>query len=216
MQPEQQWVWVCGVDPGGCWVSPEQLTHGVLDELLRVTAAQSLGGILIDRRDVITLGCTDDGTEGGWWTEDGRCLLFFPAQAFGATYRKEREREKGAALGTNSNNFQNMATVFISCFLSMLFNIKHMCCITTKVQNEKPLHLFTQLPFPGVRFGVATSPVALQRAGAVPNMDFLLFPRSFPLPEPAGDSVDRPVSHKHTRDKEDRSIMLFKLHKSLA
>lgn len=38
-----------------------------------------------------------------------------------------------------------------------------------------------------------TSPVVLQREGAVPNMDFLLFPRSFPLPEPAGDGVDRPV-----------------------
>lgn len=79
------------------------------------------------------------------------------------------------------------------------------------------LHLFTHthtLPFPGVRLGVVTSPVALQRAGAVPNMDFLLFPRSFPLPEPAGDSVDRPVSHKHTGDKEERSILLLKLNKS--
>lgn len=84
------------------------------------------------------------------------------------------------------------------------------------VQSKKSLHLFThpQLPFPGVRLGVVTSPVALQRAGAVPNMDFLLFPRSFPLPEPAGDNVDRPVSHKHTRDKEERSILLLKLNKS--
>lgn len=62
--------------------------------------------------------------------------------------------------------------------------------------SDKPTTVNTPrpgVPFPGVRFWVVTSPVALQRAGAVPNMDFLLFPRSFPLPEPAGDSVDRPV-----------------------
>lgn len=84
------------------------------------------------------------------------------------------------------------------------------------VQSKKRLHLFThpQLPFPGVRLGVVASPVALQRAGAVPNMDFLLFPRSFPLLEPAGDSVDRPVSHKRTRDKDERSILLLKLNTS--
>lgn len=92
MQPEQQGVWVCGVDSGGCWVSPEQLTRSVLDQLLRVTPAQSLGGILIDGGDVIALGCTDDGAERGGWTEDRRHLLFLPAQALGATYRKERER----------------------------------------------------------------------------------------------------------------------------
>ena len=59
------------------------------------------------------------------------------------------------------------------------------------------------LPFPGVRTWVVTSPVVLQRAGAVPNMDFLLFPRSFPLPEPAGDSVERPW-FPHTTSKQKR------------
>lgn len=87
MQPEQQRVWVRGVDPGGCWVSPEQLTRGVLDQFLRVTPAQPLGGVLIDGGDVITLGCPDNGAEGGGWTEDRRRLLLFPAQALGATYR---------------------------------------------------------------------------------------------------------------------------------
>lgn len=87
MEPEQQRVWVCGVDPGGCWVSPEQLTRSVLDQFLRVTPAQSLGGILIDGGDVITFGCTDNGAERGGWTEDRRCLLLFPAQALSATYR---------------------------------------------------------------------------------------------------------------------------------
>lgn len=85
VQPEQQRVWVSGVDPGGCWVSPEQLTHRVLNQLLRVTAAQAFGGILIDGGDVVTLGRADDGTEGGGWREDGRCLLFFPAQSLSAT-----------------------------------------------------------------------------------------------------------------------------------
>lgn len=61
------------------------------------------------------------------------------------------------------------------------------------------------VPFPGVRLWVVTSPVALQRAGAVPNMDFLLFPRSFPLPEPAGDSVDRPV-FPHTRGRQKKVV----------
>ncbi|TNN46362.1 hypothetical protein EYF80_043450 [Liparis tanakae] len=48
------------------------------------------------------------------------------------------------------------------------------------------------VPFKGVRLWVTTSPVELQRAGAVPKMDFLLFPRSFALPEPAGDSISGP------------------------
>lgn len=92
VQPEQHGVGVCGVDPGGCWVGPQQLTRGVLDQLLRVTPAQPLGGILIDGGDVITLGCADDGAEGGGWVEDGR-RLFLPAQALGTTYRKEREKK---------------------------------------------------------------------------------------------------------------------------
>lgn len=85
VQPEQQRVWVSGVDPGGCWVSPEQLTHCVLNQLLRVTAAQAFGGILVDGGDVVTLGCADDGTEGGGWRGDGRRLLFLPAQSLSAT-----------------------------------------------------------------------------------------------------------------------------------
>lgn len=62
------------------------------------------------------------------------------------------------------------------------------------------------LPFPGVRFWVVTSPVVPQREGAVPNMDFLLFPRSFPRPEPAGDSVDRP-EFPHIRRTQRRAVI---------
>lgn len=116
MQPKQQGVWVCGVDSGGCWVSPEQLARRVLDQFLRVTPAQSLGSILIDRGDVIALGCTDDGAERGGWTRDGRRLLFLPAQALSATYKKERERQKAAAVSKHSSNTMKILkvlTVFI-------------------------------------------------------------------------------------------------------
>lgn len=61
------------------------------------------------------------------------------------------------------------------------------------------------VPFPAVRVRVVTSPVVVQRAGAVPNMDFLLFPLSFPLLEPAGDSVDRP-GFPHKRDRQQRVV----------
>lgn len=61
MQPEEQRVGVGGVDPGGCWVSPQQLAHRVLNQLLRVTTAQSLGSVLVDGGDVVALGRADDG-----------------------------------------------------------------------------------------------------------------------------------------------------------
>lgn len=79
VQPEKQRVGVCRVDPGGCWVRPEQLAHGVLDQLLRVTPAQALGGVLVDGRDVVALRCADDGAERGGGVEDGRRLLLLPA-----------------------------------------------------------------------------------------------------------------------------------------
>ncbi len=57
----------------------------MLDQLLRVTSAQALGGVLIDRGDVVAFGSADDGTERGGGVEDGRCLLFLPAQPLSAT-----------------------------------------------------------------------------------------------------------------------------------
>lgn len=92
VQPEEQRVGVCGVDPRGCWVGPEQLAHGVMDQLLRVTAAQALGGVLVDRRDVVTLGRADDSAEGGGRGEDRGCLLLLPAQPLSATLRTGTEK----------------------------------------------------------------------------------------------------------------------------
>lgn len=63
MLPEKQRVGVGRVDPGGRRVGSEQLALRVLDELLRVTAAQALGGVLVDGGDVVTLWCADDGAE---------------------------------------------------------------------------------------------------------------------------------------------------------
>lgn len=143
MQPEQQGGWVCGVDSGGCWVGPEQLTGGVLDQLLRVTPAQSLGSVLVDGGDVIALGCTDDGAERGGGTEDGRRLLLLPAQALGTTYRKERERQKEAAVSTHSSNTEHILmifTAFIFYFPSVFFNVKYMCYIFC-VQSTKKIPL---------------------------------------------------------------------------
>lgn len=85
MQPEQQGVRVCGVDPGGRRVRPEQLAHRVLDQLLRVTPAQALGGVLVDGRDVVALGRADDGAERGGVVEDRGRLLLLPAQPLSAT-----------------------------------------------------------------------------------------------------------------------------------
>lgn len=159
MQPEQQGGWVCGVDSGGCWVGPEQLTGGVLDQLLRVTPAQSLGSVLVDGGDVIALGCTDDGAERGGGTEDGRRLLL-PAQALGTTYRKERERQKEAAVSTHSSNTEHILmifTAFIFYFPSVFFNVKYMCyifCVQSTKKSPyafKNTHTHTKLPFPGVR-----------------------------------------------------------------
>lgn len=88
VQPEEQRVGVGRIDPGGCWVSPEQLTHRVLDQLLRVAPAQALGGVLVDGGDVVALGRADDGAQRGGWVEDGRrLLLLLPAQTLGATWR---------------------------------------------------------------------------------------------------------------------------------
>lgn len=85
MQPEEQRVGVSGVDPGGCRVSPEKLTHRVLDQLLGVAPAQALGGVLVHRGDVVALGRPDDGAERRGRVEDGRRLLLVPAEALSAT-----------------------------------------------------------------------------------------------------------------------------------
>lgn len=89
VQPEQQRVRVGRVDPGGRRVSPEQLAHRVLDQLLGVASAQALGGVLVDRGDVVALGRADDGAERGGGVEDGRRLLL-PAQPLCATWRGRR------------------------------------------------------------------------------------------------------------------------------
>lgn len=57
----------------------------MLDQLLRVTPAQALGGVLIDGGDVVTLGRTDNGAERGGMGEDGRRLLLLPAQPLSTT-----------------------------------------------------------------------------------------------------------------------------------
>lgn len=57
----------------------------MLDQLLRVTPAQALGGVLVDGGDVVALGRADDGAERGGGVEDGRCLLLLPAQPLSAT-----------------------------------------------------------------------------------------------------------------------------------
>lgn len=86
VQPVEQGVGVGGVDPGGRRVRPEQLARRVLDQLLRVAAAQALGGVLVDGRDVVTLGRADDGAEGGGGGEDRRGLLLLPAQPLSAAW----------------------------------------------------------------------------------------------------------------------------------
>lgn len=65
MQPEDEWIGVCGVDAGGGGVCPQQLTAGVLDEFLRVAATQALGCVLVDRGDVVAFRCADDSAERG-------------------------------------------------------------------------------------------------------------------------------------------------------
>lgn len=62
----------------------------MLDQLLRVAAAQALGGVLVDRRDVVTLGRADDGAEGGGGGEDRGGLLLLPAQPLSAPWRTGR------------------------------------------------------------------------------------------------------------------------------
>lgn len=57
----------------------------MLDQLLRVPAAQALGSVLVDRGDVVTLGRADDGAERGWGRESGRRLMLVPAQPLSPT-----------------------------------------------------------------------------------------------------------------------------------
>lgn len=66
VQPEDEGVWVGGVDARGGGVGPQELAGGVLDQLLGIAPAQPLGCILVQRGDVVALGRPDDGTEGGW------------------------------------------------------------------------------------------------------------------------------------------------------
>lgn len=85
VQPEEQRVWVGGVDAGRGGVRPEQLALGVLDQLLGVPPAQALRRVLVHGGDVVALGRADDGAQRGGGVEDGRCLLLLPAQPLGAT-----------------------------------------------------------------------------------------------------------------------------------
>lgn len=75
MEPEHEGVGVGGVDAGGGRVGPEQLAGGVLDQFLGIPAAQPFGGILIQRRDMVASGSSDESTEGGGWVHRGASLL---------------------------------------------------------------------------------------------------------------------------------------------
>ncbi len=75
----------------------------MLDQLLRVTPAQALGSVLVDRGDVVALGRADDGTERGGGVEDRRRLLLLPAQTLSATWREETETFK-----VPENQFNNL------------------------------------------------------------------------------------------------------------
>ena len=117
MQPEGQGVGVGRVDARGGWVGPEELAGGVLNQLLGVTAAQTLGCVLVDGGDVVALWSADYGTQGGAGVEDGRRLLL-PAQALalGATWREggptaggRRERQSnGSTLRLESERSEAM------------------------------------------------------------------------------------------------------------
>lgn len=63
----------------------------MLDQLLRVAPAQALGGVLVDRGDVVALGRADDGAERGRGVEDRRRLLLLPAQPLSTTWGWNRE-----------------------------------------------------------------------------------------------------------------------------
>lgn len=65
MQPEDERIGVGGVNARGRWVGAEQLAASVLDEFLGVAATQTLRSVLVDRGDVVTFGCADDGAERG-------------------------------------------------------------------------------------------------------------------------------------------------------
>lgn len=66
MEPEDQGVGIGGVDARGGRVGPQELAGGVLDQLLGIAPAEPLGCVLVQGRDVVALGCPDDGTEGSW------------------------------------------------------------------------------------------------------------------------------------------------------
>lgn len=66
VEPEDQGVGIGGVDARGGRVGPQQLAGGVLDQLLGIAPAEPLGSVLVQGRDVVALGCPDDGTEGSW------------------------------------------------------------------------------------------------------------------------------------------------------
>lgn len=72
MEPEHERIGVGRVDAGGGRVSPQQLTGGVLDQFLGIPATQTLGGIFIQRRDMVTFGSSNDSAEGRGWVEGGR------------------------------------------------------------------------------------------------------------------------------------------------
>lgn len=57
----------------------------MLDQLLRVAAAEALGGVLVDGGDVVALGRADYGAERGGGVEGRRRLLLLPAQPLSAT-----------------------------------------------------------------------------------------------------------------------------------
>lgn len=66
VEPEDEWMGIGGVDACGSRVCPEELTCGVLDQLLGVPPAQPLGSVLVQGGDMIAFGCPYDSTERSW------------------------------------------------------------------------------------------------------------------------------------------------------
>lgn len=75
MEPEEEGAGVGGVDAGGSRIRPQQLAGSVLDQFLRTPATQTLGGVFIQRGDVVAFGSSNDSAEGRGWVDRGRRVL---------------------------------------------------------------------------------------------------------------------------------------------
>lgn len=63
VQPEAEGVGVGRVDARGGRVGAQQLALCVSNQFSRVATTQTLGGILVHRRNVVALGSADDGAQ---------------------------------------------------------------------------------------------------------------------------------------------------------